>query len=77
MPNPFIPIAQVVEDSAGVRWTVLFAGPHAPRPLPGLTRHVVFRAAGRQHILEYDWIRHVPTEEDLVTLLARVRRDES
>lgn len=72
MAGPFIPIAQVVEDSAGVRWTVLFAGPHAPRPLPGLTRHLVFRAAGRQHILEYDWIRLAPTEAELLTLLARV-----
>jgi hypothetical protein len=41
--------------------------------LPGLQRHVVFRAAGEQFVAEHDWINQLPTEAELSYLLQRAR----
>jgi hypothetical protein len=68
-----LPLVWFFDDPAGMRWTVLFAGPLTRRMLPGLQRHVVFRAAGEQFVAEHDWINQLPTEAELSYLLQRAR----
>ncbi len=66
------PLLQFLEDAAGSRWTVLFAGPVSPEVLPGL-RHVVFMAAGERIVAEHDWIAEPLSEPELRLLLERSR----
>jgi hypothetical protein len=68
-----LPMVRFLDDPIGMRWTVIFTGPLTRRMLPGLQRHVVFRAAGEHFVAEHDWINQPPTEAELSHLLQRVR----
>ena len=68
-----VPLVRFPEDTAGVQWTVLYAGPLSRRMLPGLQRHIVFRAAGQQFIAEHDWVNEPLEDGALRQLLNQLR----
>ena len=68
-----MPLVRFLEDTAGVHWTVLYAGPPSPHMLPGLQRHIVFRAEGHQFIAEHDWVNEPLEDSDLRQLLNELR----
>jgi hypothetical protein len=72
-----LPLLRFLDDSAGTQWAVLFAGPLTRRMLPGLQRHIVFRAEGQQLIAEHDWINQPLSDPELRGLLEQLRSSTS
>ena len=68
-----MPLVRFLEDTAGVQWTVLYASSPSPRMLPGLRRHIVFRAEGQQFIAEHDWVNEPLEDSGLRQLLNELR----
>ena len=68
-----VPLVRFLEDTAGVQWTVLYAGPLSRRMLPDPPRNIVFRAADQQFIAEHDWVDEPLEDSDLRQLLNELR----